>query len=317
MVDTHNRIIDYLRISVTDRCNLRCCYCMPAHGVAKREHNEILRAEEILEIARAAADCGIRKLRVTGGEPLVRRGIVALCRDLAGIPGIEELALTTNGALLPGMAADLKAAGVRRVNVSIDSLRPERYTDITRGGDLTKAVAGIRAAFAAGLTPVKLNAVLIGGVNDDEIVDIVELTRRYPLDVRFIELMPVGEGLPLWKSGYLPNETVLQRVPALVPAPDERGVARYYQLPGAPGRVGLINPVSNHFCQSCNRLRLTADGMLKPCLHSAVEIPVRGLTGDALRQEVRRAILTKPEGRNELSADSPSDAGRRMNQIGG
>ena len=210
MRDTLGREITYLRISLTDRCNLRCVYCMPPEGVNKREHREILSLEEMEEIARAAAALGVRKIRLTGGEPLVRRGMLSLCRRLRDIPQLEELTLTTNGVLLPGMAAALKAAGVDRVNISLDTLDPEKYRCVTRMGTLEDTLAGIRAAGEAGLTPLKLNCVLIGGFNDDEIPALAALTAREPVEVRFIELMPIGGVAPFGPEAYLPCEAVLE-----------------------------------------------------------------------------------------------------------
>lgn len=318
MLDNYGRSIDYLRISITDLCNLRCRYCMPETGIAKQSHHDILSLEEIADVARAAAELGIRKIRITGGEPLVRRGMLDLCRQISAISGIEELAITTNGVLLSSMAEDLKAAGVSRVNISIDSLDAKKYAHLTRGGDIKQVLEGIRKAASIGLSPIKLNIVLIAGFNDDEIEDFVALTERYNIEVRFIELMPIGEGIGYWESGYLPNETVLAKVPELVSVESgSSGVATLYKLPDGPGRVGLINPISCSFCESCNRLRLTADGKLKPCLHSNTEIGVRGLSGTALDEVLRMAILAKPLRRDELSKAHPSAAGRRMNRIGG
>ncbi len=314
MKDQFDREITYLRISITDLCNLRCRYCMP-DGVCRKRHEDILSFEEIEEIASAAARLGVRKLRVTGGEPLVRRGCVDLCRMLAAIDGIEELDLTTNGTLLPRYAKDLKAAGVTRVNVSVDSLDPEKYAAITGGGVLQEALEGIRAAQEAGLAPLKLNVVLIGGFNDDEIPAFVELTRQMPIELRFIELMPMGGHFG--PEAYLPGDAVLQRVPALSPLPDTGGVARLYRLPEGLGRVGLISPLSRHFCASCNRLRLTSEGHLKPCLHSAQEINVRGLHGEELMETLRNAIHAKPRMHGVLDAEHRSEAGRTMNTIGG
>ena len=317
MKDTFKREITYLRISLTDLCNLRCTYCMPPEGVKKQEHRQILSLEEIEEIAREAAALGVRKIRLTGGEPLVRRGVVALCRKLREIPELEELALTTNGVMLPGMAAELRAAGVDRVNISLDTLDPEKYRQITRTGSLEDALAGIKAAKEAGLTPLKLNCVLIGGFNDDEIPALASLTEREAVEVRFIELMPIGDTARFPPEAYLPCEAVLERLPQLERLPEDGGVAERYRLPGAAGTVGLIRPLSRCFCDRCNRIRLTADGCLKPCLHAREEIPVRGLHGEALRRQLEKAILHKPEQHGELSAQFRSEAGRAMNQIGG
>ena len=314
MKDSFDREITYLRVSVTDLCNLRCLYCMP-DGVCQKRHEDILSFEEITEVVEAAAKLGIRKIRVTGGEPLVRRGCVELCRMIAAVPGIEEVDLTTNGTLLGKYARDLKNAGVTRVNISIDSLVPEKYAQITGGGRLSDALAGINAAREAGLLPIKLNCVLIGGFNDDEIEAFVALTENEPVELRFIELMPMGGRFG--KEAYLPGSAVLERVPALAPISDGDGVARLYRLPEGKGRIGLISPVSRHFCQSCNRLRLTSEGALKPCLHSAQEISVRGLHGDALLDTLRRAIYAKPRMHGALDAEHMSQAGRAMHTIGG
>jgi len=317
LTDHMGREITYLRVSLTDLCNLRCVYCMPPEGVVKRGHHDILSLEEIAEIARAAASLGIKKIRLTGGEPLVRRGAAWLCRELAAIPGVEELALTTNGILLPRMAEELRAAGVQRVNISLDTLDAEKYAAITRGGRLSDALAGIQAAKDAGFSPIKLNAVLIGGFNDGEIPALAALTEREPVEMRFIELMPIGETRPFGAEAYLPCSAVLDRLPALEPLPPDGGVARRYRLPGAAGTVGLISPLSCKFCGSCNRLRLTADGFLKPCLHAKEELPVRGLHGEALRRRIQEAAWAKPGEHGFLSASERSEAMRNMNQIGG
>lgn len=318
MKDTFEREITYLRISLTDLCNLRCVYCMPPEGVRKQAHDQILSLEEIGEIARAAVELGVKKIRLTGGEPLVRRGVLSLCRELRRIPRLQELTLTTNGLLLPGMAAELKAAGVDRVNVSLDTLDPEKYRRITRGGCLEDALAGIQAARDAGLTPLKLNCVLIGGFNDDEITALAALTERAPVEVRFIELMPIGDTAGFGPEAYLPCEAVLERLPRLEPAAGERtGVAERFRLPGAAGTVGLIRPLSRCFCAQCDRIRLTADGYLKPCLHSREEISVRGLHGPDLRRRLEQAIRHKPEQHGQLSASARSESARGMNRIGG
>ena len=314
MKDQFEREISYLRISVTDLCNLRCRYCMP-DGVCQKGHRDILSFAAIQEITSAAAELGIHKVRITGGEPLVRRGCVELCRMISGIPGIREVDLTTNGILLPRYARDLKEAGVNRVNISLDTMDPEKYAYITGGGSLKDAMDGIQAAFDAGLTPVKVNTVLIGGFNDAEIPAFVEMTRETPVELRFIELMPMGG--EFGKEAYLPGQIVLDRVPELKPLPENGGVARLYRLPGGAGRVGLISPLSRHFCGTCNRLRLTSEGNLKPCLHSGQEISVRGKHGEALKDTLRQAIFHKPQMHGILDADHPSEAGRTMNTIGG
>lgn len=312
MKDNCQREITYLRLSVTDLCNLRCRYCMPAEGVAKKQHSEICSVEELVEMAAAAADCGVTKVRLTGGEPLVRRGIVDICRGVAALPGVREVDMTTNGILLPELARPLREAGLHRLNVSLDTLRPDRYAHMTRLGRLEDALAGLRAAVDAGFTGTKLNVVLMAGCNDDEIEDFVALTAEYPLEVRFIELMPMGQA----DAGvYLPGDTVLERCRSLVPA-EPSGVARRWRLPGGKGLVGLIEPMSHRFCDSCDRIRITADGRLKPCLHSSQEIILRGLHGEELRQAVREGIAAKPE-RHHMAEEGRSQTARNMNEIGG
>ena len=314
MTDGCGRTIDYLRLSVTDLCNFRCRYCMPPEGVEKRDHREILSVEELVEIAAAAVECGIRKIRLTGGEPLVRRGILEICRGLRAIPDLEELCLTTNGSLLAEYAASLRAAGVDRLNISLDTLRPDRFAAMTRRGTLADTLAGIAAAETAGFSGLKLDTVLIGGFNDDEIGDFVRLTRHHPWSVRFIELMPMGPCAGWERSCFLPGDAVLRTCPALEPEGTD-GVARRFRLPGAPGTVGLISPVSHEFCEECRRVRVTADGRLKGCLHSAEELPLRGLHGPALREAIRQGIRTKPA-RHHLT-ERRSDTPRTMNRIGG
>ncbi len=312
MRDGFNRDITYLRLSVTDLCSLRCRYCMPAEGVPKRDHEDIRAVEELVEIAAAAVDCGVRKIRLTGGEPLVRRGILDICRGVSAIAGVKELCLTTNGVALPQLAKPLKEAGVDRLNVSLDTLRPERYAYMTRVGRLEEVLRGLDAAGEAGFTGTKLNVVLMKDFNEDEIPDFVDLTRRYPIEVRFIELMPIGQGR---NARLLPAGAVLKACPDLIPV-NSSGVARRCRPPSGPGLVGLIEPMSHRFCAQCDRIRVTADGKLKPCLHSGQEFPLRGLHGEALRQAIRDGIAAKPEG-HHMSETGRSNAGRNMNQIGG
>ncbi len=319
MIDGYGRKIEYLRMSVTDACNLRCVYCMPPDGMKECPCRSAMSAEEFVEIAREAASLGMKKLRITGGEPLVRRDILPLVRSLGSIEGIEDMSLTTNATLLAPMARELFDAGIRRINISLDTLDEKKYEKITRGGSLSDALSGIRAALDAGMSPVKLNTVLIGGFNDDEIGALAELTLRHPVQLRFIELMPIGDTQGEFdERAYLPDGAVLERLPQLEPVPCERhSVARLYKLPGAMGEIGLISPLSNHFCAECNRLRLTADGCLKPCLHSAEEIPVRGLHGQELRDAILGAVSHKPEKHAALSATERSEAKRSMYRIGG
>ena len=317
MIDTYGRQITYLRLSVTERCNLRCRYCMPADGICKKRHDEMLTQEETIAAVRAAAALGISKLRITGGEPLVKPNIVDLCTKAAAVDGIREVCVTTNGTLLPKLAKPLRDAGVSRLNISLDTLDPEKFRYITRIGNLSDAVSGLDAALDCGFDRIKINAVLIGGFNDDEIPVLAELTRRYPLDVRFIELMPMYDSGDFGPEAYLPCTVVTDRLPELEAMDPDGGVARLYRLPGAKGNIGLISPVSAHFCAECNRIRVTADGKVKPCLHSSDEISLKGLDENGMRETLRQAILSKPRWHGELSYRERSRAGRHMNQIGG
>ena len=317
MQDTYGRNISYLRLSVTELCNLRCRYCMPADGVCKKEHDEMLTEEEIVLAVETAAELGVTKLRITGGEPLVKKNIVSICARTAAVPGIRELCLTTNGVLLPQLALPLREAGVRRLNISLDTLDADKYRYITRIGSLDDALRGIEAALDAGFEKIKLNAVLIGGFNDDEIASLAALTQKWPVDMRFIEMMPMYDSGDFNKDSFIPCERVLAALPELREEPRDGGVARLYRLPGAQGRVGLISPLSSHFCRECNRIRLTADGKLKPCLHGKAEFPIKGLDRDGMREQFIKAMLAKPEWHGELSYQNRSQAGRNMNTIGG
>lgn len=317
MIDNYGRVIDYMRISVTELCNLRCRYCMPEDGIVKRAHDEMMTAEETIDAVKAAVSLGIKKIRITGGEPLVKRGIVKLCDAISAIEGVEELCITTNGTLLPKFGKELREAGVSRVNISLDTLDPDKYREITRVGELSEALTGIDAAFEAGFDNIKINNVLMGGFNDDEIGDFVRLTVDRPIEVRFIELMPIGGGMDFDRSGFISCQQVLSKVPELEPLEHSEGVAVLYRLPGAEGRVGLIRPISCEFCGDCNKIRLTSDGMLKPCLHSDAELCIKGLHLDEMTEVMKKAVLQKPEMRDALDADNPSHAGRNMNSIGG
>lgn len=317
MLDAYGRKITYLRLSVTELCNLRCRYCMPEDGVCKKRHEEMLTEEEMLCAVKAAASLGVTKLRITGGEPLVKRNILSICRRTAAVEGIGEVCLTTNGLLLPQLAQPLREAGVRRVNLSLDTLDEKKYTYITRRGSLRQALDGLEAALDAGFERVKINTVLIGGFNDDEIPALARLTQQYPVDVRFIELMPMYDSGDFGPRAYLPGSVVTEHLPELKPQPDGDGVAKLYRLPGALGNIGIISPISAHFCGACNRIRLTADGKLKPCLHSTLEYSVKGLDFAGMQALLRQVILEKPRWHGELSVDHRSQAGRNMNEIGG
>ena len=317
MIDQFGRSITYLRISVTELCNLRCRYCMPAEGVCKKGHADMLTEDEMIQAVEAAASLGITKLRITGGEPLVKKNITSICRRAAAVEGIREVCVTTNGILLPELAKPLHEAGVRRLNLSLDTLNPEKYAYITRIGNLETFWEGFHAAMDAGFEKIKINAVLVGGFNDDEIVPLAELTKKYPVDMRFIEMMPIYDGGDFDSSAYIPYTRVLEKLPDAVPVQQDGGVAKLYRLPGALGNIGLISPVSAHFCGDCNRIRLTADGKVKPCLHSNVEYALKGLDFEGMRSQLEKAIRDKPAWHGDLDAIHRSQAGRNMNQIGG
>lgn len=319
MNDYFGRTINYMRISITDLCNLRCIYCMPEEGIEKHSHHKNMSFEEIASLVRAGVELGINKIRLTGGEPLVRKGIIDLVREIGKIDGILDFSMTTNGVLLAEMAKDLKNAGLNRVNISLDSLDPEKYHRITRWGKIENVLAGIEAAKSAGIDPIKINTVLIKDFNDDEIEDFVNLTQDQKIDVRFIELMPIGQSSAYAENHYLSNHEVLLRVPGLIPMvkSDKSSPADYYHLEGAKGRVGLINPISNHFCGDCNRIRVTTDGKIKPCLHSDYEIDLTALKkrGMTDKEVLEKAISEKPE-RHHLNEEE-KQLYRNMNEIGG
>ena len=317
MIDRLGRDIFYLRISVTDKCNLRCRYCMPEDGICKKDHADMLTEDEIITAVEAAASLGITKLRITGGEPLVKKNIVSICRRAAAVEGIREVCLTTNGVLLPQLAKPLKEAGVTRLNLSLDTLDPQKYAYITRIGQIEAFRAGLDAALEAGFEKIKINAVLIGGFNDDEIVQLADLTKQYPVDMRFIEMMPMYDSGDFDEGAYIPYTKVLDCLPDAVPVAHDGGVAKLYRLPGAQGNIGLISPVSAHFCSQCNRIRLTADGKLKPCLHRSDEYALKGLDFAGMRAVMEEVIWNKPTWHGDLDAVHRSQAGRNMNQIGG
>jgi cyclic pyranopterin phosphate synthase len=323
--DAYGRPITYLRVSLTDRCNLRCVYCMPAHGVRFAPREELLSDEELLTVIRAAARIGFDKIRLTGGEPTIRPHVVDLVREIAQIPGIEDISMTTNGLLLERMAHDLKAAGLKRINISIDTLDPIRYSVMTRGGKIAKVWAGIAAAEDAGLVPIKLNAVVVRGMNDHEVPDLAALTIERPWQMRFIEVMPLEGVAEVHDTGLVTTaETIelIERVHGkLIPLEAPLGdPARVYQIPGARGTLGFISPVSKPFCAFCNRIRLTADGKLRLCLLRNDEVDVRGIlrsggTEDDLIEQIRFGVWRKPWGHGLREGDR--NTGRGMSQIGG
>jgi cyclic pyranopterin phosphate synthase len=332
MLDKFKREINYLRVSITDRCNLRCVYCMPKEGVSLIGHEDILSYEEMLRIIRIARKLGIVKVRVTGGEPLVRRGVTEFLGALGKL-GLEDISLTTNGILLESLANPIRKAGVGRINVSLDSLNPEKYTRLTRGGDLAAVLRGLEQADRAGFSPIKINVVTVKDFNDDEAVHFARLTMGKPYEIRFIELMPIGVKNDN-ADKYVSNDELMERigrVGRLLPVEDDRhgnkldGPARRFRFDGARGVIGFISPISHNFCHACNRLRLTADGALRACLMVDGEIdlktPLRkGCKDEELEQLIRQAIMSKPRGQH--TDGSGEDCSRRkcareMSTIGG
>lgn len=313
MRDRFNRNINYMRISLTDLCNIRCRYCMPESGVEKLCHSDILSVEEITEISKIAVKNGIEKIRLTGGEPLVRKGFLEICKNLSEIDGLKEICITTNGILFNKYANELSKSKVRRINFSLDTMDDKKYFEITRGGNLKDVLVSLENALKIGFK-VKVNTVLIGGFNDDEVMDFVNLTKENDIQVRFIELMQIGESANWSKDKFISNDEVLKIVPSLKSVGVD-GVAKVYKIDGYKGTVGLISPISNCFCEDCNRIRITSDGKLKPCLHSKDEINLKNLKGAELELTFREAIFGKPESHNLILGKSESL--RDMNKIGG
>lgn len=324
--DRFNRRISYLRLSVTDRCNLRCIYCMPKEGLSLIGHQDILTYEEMLRIARIASGNGITKIRLTGGEPLVRKDITGFVARLHTIPGISEISMTTNGILLDTFAEGLRRAGMKRINISLDTLDPEKYRQITRGGEIRSVLAGIHAARIAGFDPIKINVVAMRGINDDEICSFAELTFDRPVHIRFIEFMPIKEKTGWNRDRFISNDEIreeIERIGELKPLkpPDNSGPARMFRLKKAKGNIGFISPLSNHFCDRCNRLRLTADGKLRTCLFSDNETDLKTLlrsggTDAKLLKLIANAVFSKPERHTALQA-SFRKCRRGMSAIGG
>ncbi|KAB0671957.1 GTP 3',8-cyclase MoaA [Oryzomonas sagensis] len=324
LTDSQGRTINYLRLSVTDRCNMRCSYCMPAEGVARKRHADVLRYEELQLIAETAISLGIEKIRITGGEPLVRAGIVEFLSRLASIDGLCHLALTTNGLLLDKMAVDLYKAGVQRLNVSLDSLRPETFAAITRGGDLERVLAGLDAAERAGFPPPKINMVVMRGVNEAEILDFAELTRSRGNSVRFIEYMPVIKE-DAWQRYCISGEEILQRIAAHhtlehVCKGAFAGPSRDFRIRGAQGTLGIITAVSGHFCGECNRIRVTSTGQAKGCLFSDETtdlVPyLRPPDPAALTEAMKGIVMAKPKG-HHITSNGYEHRNFTMAQIGG
>jgi cyclic pyranopterin phosphate synthase len=319
MRDNYGRDINYLRISVTDRCNLRCIYCMPEQGVKSLSHDDILRFEDTTKIIKAAASLGINKIRFTGGEPLVMKDIDKLIYDTSKISGINDISITTNGILLSDMAADLKKAGLNRVNISLDTLNTDKFRSITRVGNLNKVMESIYKCLSLGLNPVKINTVLLRGINDTEFVDFLNLIREIPVEIRFIELMPIGEGAKMYEKNKLSFIELLAVHPELTQIQTPKSsTAQLYKLEGAKGKIGFISPVSCKFCSDCNKIRLTSTGTIKPCLHSKEEINLRKYLNDeaGLTAALKSAIYNKPL-EHHLQEESVTRSIKVMSQIGG
>ena len=323
LTDSFGRTINYLRLSVTDRCNMRCLYCMPAEGIALQGHDVILSYENLLLIAETAVAAGIEKIRVTGGEPLVRKEIVPFLARLAAIPGLRQLVLTTNGLYLDEMADSIRRAGVQRLNISLDSLRAETFAGITRGGDLHRVMAGLAAAERAGF-PIKINMVVIRGVNDDEILDFAAMTLERSLTVRFIEYMPTVKTRN-WESQIVPGEAILEQIGRRFSLISQErdglaGPARTYRIAGAAGTVGVITPVTGHFCGECNRIRITADGRARSCLFDDTAVDLKPLlnSGDeAGLAEALRLIVARKPGKHNLASEEQRFTPFAMSGIGG
>ena len=324
LIDTYGRRINYLRLSVTDRCNLRCSYCMPVEGVAKLSHAEVLSYADLLRISAEAVAAGIEKIRITGGEPLVRKGILSFLERLSALPGLKELVLTTNGILLKEMAQGLRDAGVQRLNISLDSLQAESFARITRGGELARVLEGMEAAERVGFAPHKINVVVMRGVNDAEILDFVKLTLVRPYAVRFIEYMPTC-GDADWRELCVPGSEIMERIAANYVIEEAKksersGPSKNFRVQGAIGSLGIITAMTGHFCDGCNRLRVTASGTAKGCLFSGAGVDLRPIlaTGDdaLLRQEIQRIVAAKP-GRHELTDEGVETAPFAMSRVGG
>ena len=324
LIDTHGRRIRYLRLSVTDRCNLRCRYCMPPEGVAKQLHSEILSYEDLYRVAGTAVAMGIDKIRLTGGEPLVRNGLVAFSERLAGLAGLKELVLTTNGLLLKEMARPLREAGVKRLNISLDSLQAGTFAAITRGGDLQRVLDGIEAALDAGFPHPKINMVVMAGVNDHEVLDFARLTLERACTVRFIEYMPNLQD-PQWRKQSVAGAELLELIGQqheLLPlvSSETAGPAKNFRIAGAAGTIGFITPISGHFCAACNRIRISASGMAHSCLFSDMSCDLKPALRSADPLELRRTlqgmVADKPE-RHYLQQENDNRRAFAMSGIGG
>ena len=333
LIDNSGREISYLRVSITDRCNYRCIYCRPEEQFEFIPHEEILRYEEIVEIIEEAVNLGVTKVRITGGEPLVRKGVVNFIKKLRKIKKLEDISLTTNGFFLSEYAEKLKDAGLNRVNISLDSLQEEKYKKITRGGSLEKVLKGINSALKAGLLSIKINTVLIRGINDDEVEDFVRLTLGRPLNIRFIEFMPSGEeAINEFEDKFISVQEIKEKLIKKyllnpIKVSTANGPAKYYQIKDGQGTIGFITALSQHFCKTCNRIRLTSEGKLRPCLFSNMEVDIKQAIRNAktdnkiirrkiIKNNIREAISIKPEG-HKLNEKFSNIDSFKMSKIGG
>lgn len=312
MKDQFNREISYLRISVTDRCNFRCKYCMGEEGIKLLDHKDILTFEEIYEIVQIMTDLGVKKVRITGGEPFVRKNIMSLIEKIASIEALEDIGITTNGSLIYDKLERLKEIGVNRINFSLDTLKEDKFKKITQSCDFDKTIRSLEKALDLGFK-VKINTVLIKGFNEGEIDSFINLTKDKDIEVRFIELMPIGQAKDFDKENFMGNQDILKAYS--YKDLGYNGVAKIYQIDGHKGKIGLISPLSNKFCKDCNKIRLTSDGKLKACLHSADEITIKGLSKEEKKEQIIRAIYNKPQ-KHQLE-NSTSASLRNMNSIGG
>ena len=330
MLDKFNREINYLRVSITDRCNLHCSYCRPKEGISLQGHEDILRYEEIIRVVSIAVKMGLVKVRITGGEPLVRRGCVEFLAALKKIDGLKDISITTNGILLEEFAQKIFDAGISRINISLDSLNKDKYFRITNGGNLDDVLRGIARAEEVGFSPIKINTVAINGFNDDEVLEFAQLAVNKPFQVRFIELMPVGQANLDYGEDYIPATQLIEKISEryeleLIKNKKNKsdGPAKIFKIKGGRGEIGFINPVSSHFCSTCNRLRLTSDGKLRVCLLNEAEIDLKkalreNCSDTELEKLIGDAVLLKPKQHDLICTEkSLKKCYRNMSEIGG
>lgn len=317
MLDSYGRKITYLRLSVTDKCNIRCLYCRPNEDIFCKKNNNEITDDEIINICKAAVDLGITKIRITGGEPLIRENILKVLSNIREIDGLNELCVTTNATLLSKYAKDLKNIGIDRLNISVDSFDEEKYKYLTRGGDINEVKNGIDVALQQNFKKIKLNVVLIGDVNDDEIEEMVNITIDNDIEVRFIEMMPIIKSDVFTDKNYVKGSIVLSKLKDYEKLDNNEGVATLYKLKNAKGSFGIITPLSHSFCEKCNRIRVTYDGKVKPCLHNNIEFNLKNKNIEEIKEVLIEAIKNKPKEHKEMDYYKRSEANRNMNAIGG